>query len=314
MEKISFVIPCYNSEKYLKNTVEELVEAMKCDELLNYDYDITLINDGSKDNTFGAINAIAKENPKITGIDFTRNFGQHNAIMAGLNNCQGDIIVCLDDDGQTPPHEIIKLINALDENTDVVYAKYEEKKHSKFRNLGSKINDIMAQKLLNKPKSSYISSFFAMKKHIKDNIIQYKNPYPYMEGLVLRSTTRIKNVLVEHRERKEGKSQYTLKKLLSLWINGFTNFSVTPLRVALLFSFIFMLLAIVIVITLIYNKLNNPDVPLGWTSVIIAILVISSVITFLLGLIGEYVGRIYISINNNPQYVMRKVVKYEEKD
>ena len=239
MEKISFVIPCYNSEKYLKNTVEELVEAMKCDELLNYDYDITLINDGSKDNTFGAINAIAKENPKITGIDFTRNFGQHNAIMAGLNNCQGDIIVCLDDDGQTPPHEIIKLINALDENTDVVYAKYEEKKHSKFRNLGSKINDIMAQKLLNKPKSLYISSFFAMKKHIKDNIIQYKNPYPYMEGLVLRSTTRIKNVLVEHRERKEGKSQYTLKKLLSLWINGFTNFSVTPLRVALLFSFIF---------------------------------------------------------------------------
>ena len=163
MEKISFVIPCYNSEKYLKNTVEELVEAMKCDELLNYDYDITLINDGSKDNTFGAINAIAKENPKITGIDFTRNFGQHNAIMAGLNNCQGDIIVCLDDDGQTPPHEIIKLINALDENTDVVYAKYEEKKHSKFRNLGSKINDIMAQKLLNKPKSLYISSFFAMK-------------------------------------------------------------------------------------------------------------------------------------------------------
>ena len=153
-----------------------------------------------------------------------------------------------------------------------------------------------------------------MKQYIKDNIIQYKNPYPYMEGLVLRSTTRIKNVLVEHRERKEGKSQYTLKKLLSLWINGFTNFSVTPLRVALLFSFIFMLLAIVIVITLIYNKLNNPDVPLGWTSVIIAILVISSVITFLLGLIGEYVGRIYISINNNPQYVMRKVVKYEEKD
>ena len=108
-------------------------------------------------------------------------------------------------------------------------------------------------------KSLYISSFFAMKKHIKDNIIQYKNPYPYMEGLVLRSTTRIKNVLVEHRERKEGKSQYTLKKLLSLWINGFTNFSVTPLRVALLFSFIFMLLAIVIVITLIYNKLNNPE-------------------------------------------------------
>lgn len=314
MEKISFVIPCYNSEKYLKNTVEELVEAMKCDELLNYDYDITLINDGSKDNTFGAINAIAKENPKITGIDFTRNFGQHNAIMAGLNNCQGDIIVCLDDDGQTPPHEIIKLINALDEDTDVVYAKYEEKKHSKFRNLGSKVNDIMAQKLLNKPKSLYISSFFAMKKHIKDNIIQYKNPYPYMEGLVLRSTTRIKNVLVEHRERRVGKSQYTIKKLLSLWINGFTNFSVTPLRVALLFSFIFMLLAIVIVITLIYNKLNNPDVPLGWTSVTIAILVISSVITFLLGLIGEYVGRIYISINNNPQYVMRKVVKYEKKD
>lgn len=232
--------------------------------------------------------------------------------MAGLNECDGDIIVCLDDDGQTPPSEIKKLINALDDQTDVVYAKYEYKQHSKFRNLGSKINDIMAVNILNKPNSLFISSFFAMKKYIKDEIINYKNPYPYMEGLVLRSTSRIKNVIVNHREREIGKSQYTIKKLLNLWINGFTNFSVKPIRVAIGFSIMFITIAIMLSLILIVNKLTNPEVLIGWTSVIILLLLIGAVITFILGIIGEYVGRIYISINNNPQYIIREVRKNEK--
>lgn len=313
MEKISFVIPCYNSEKYIKNTVDSLQTVINS-KLQNYETEIILVNDGSADNTFNQISEIAKENKNVIAIDFTRNFGQHSAIMAGLNECSGDIIICLDDDGQTPPEESIKLIENLDDDTDVVYARYGEKKHSKFRNIGSSVNSLMAHILLSKPKDLYISSFFAMRSYIKDEIISYKNPYPYMEGLVLRSTNKIKNIDVNHKEREVGKSQYTIKKLLRLWLNGFTNFSVKPLRISIIFSFIFMLIAAILTVALIINKLMNPLVPLGWTSMIILMLIIGSVITFLLGLIGEYVGRIYVSINNNPQYVIRKVVKDEEKD
>ena len=313
MKKVSFVIPCYNSEKYIKITVNSLQTVIK-EKLGDYTTEIVLINDGSKDNTFDEIRKLAKENNNIIAIDFTRNFGQHSAIMAGLNACSGDIIICLDDDGQTPPEESIKLINYLDEDTDVVYARYKEKKHNKFRNIGSSINSLMAHILLDKPKDLYISSFFAMKSYIKDEIINYTNPYPYMEGLVLRATNSIKNIDVEHKEREVGKSQYTIKKLLGLWLNGFTNFSVKPLRIAMMFSFLFIATAIILAIVLIINKLINPLVPLGWTSMIILMLIIGAVITFLLGLIGEYVGRIYISINNNPQYVIRKVVKNEEKN
>ncbi len=313
MEKISFVIPCYNSEKYVKNTVSELQDVIK-NKLQAYKTEIILVNDGSKDGTFKEISSIAQKSGNVVAIDFTRNFGQHNAIMAGLNNCTGDIIVCLDDDGQTPPNEITKLIDNLDEDTDVVYARYNEKKHSAFRNFGSYVNSIMAKVLLDKPKDLYISSFFAMRKYVKDEIICYTNPYPYMEGLVLRATNKIKNVDVNHKERKVGKSQYNFKKLLRLWINGFTNFSVKPLRIAILFSSIFMIVAAILSVALIINKLINPLVPIGWTSMIILLLIIGSVITFILGLIGEYVGRIYISINNNPQYVIRKVVKNEKED
>ncbi|MCI8654438.1 MAG: glycosyltransferase [Clostridia bacterium] len=313
MKRISFVIPCYNSEKYIKNTVNSLQAVIKS-KLQNYTAEIILINDGSSDNTFNEISKIAIENDNVTSIDFTRNFGQHSAIMAGLNKCIGDIIICLDDDGQTPPEESIKLIEALDEDTDVAYARYREKKHNKFRNLGSNVNSFMAQKLLNKPKNLYISSFFAMRDYIKDEIISYINPYPYMEGLVLRATNKIKNVDVEHKEREIGKSQYTVKKLLRLWMNGFTNFSVKPLRIAMIFSLLFIVIATILTIALIVNKLINTSVPMGWTSMIILMLIIGSAITFILGLIGEYVGRIYVSINNNPQYVIRKVVRNEEKD
>lgn len=311
MDKISFIIPCYNSENYIGNTVNDLKLVIET-ELSNYDSEIILINDGSKDNTFESIKDLAKNNNNIIAIDFTRNFGQHSAIMAGLNMSSGDIIICLDDDGQTPPKEAVKLINALGEDTDVVYAKYEDKKHSTFRNIGSNINSQMAHILLNKPKDLYISSFFAMKSYIKDEIIKYENPYPYLEGLVLRTTNKIKNIVVKHKEREVGKSQYTLKKLFSLWINGFTNFSVKPLRIAIFFSALFIIIAFAMIVVLTINKIINPAVPIGWTSVIILLLIIGAVITFILGLIGEYVGRIYVSINNNPQYVIRKVEKNDK--
>ena len=304
---ISYVIPCYNSEMFIETTVNDLIQHITND-LPNYEYEIILVNDCSKDHTFMKIKEIANNNNKIIAVDLAKNFGQHNAIMAGLKYANGEIILAMDDDGQTLPSEIKKIIGGLDVETDVVYAKYEHKKHSLFRNLGSRLNDFMAVKFINKPKFLYVSSFFAMKKYIKDEIITYKNPYPYIIGLVLRTTNKIKNVTVLHNERKVGKSNYTLKKLVSLLMNGFTNFSVTPLRVALFFSILFVIVACVLTLLVTINKFVRPNVPVGWTSSIILNLIIGAVITFVLGLIGEYVGRIYMAINNNPQYVIREVV------
>lgn len=313
MKRISFIIPCYNCELYIENTINELKDVIK-NKLNNYISEIILINDNSKDNTINKIKDIVNKNDNITGIDLARNFGQHSAIMSGLKIAEGDIIICLDDDGQTPPSEVIKLIDGIDDKTDVVYGKYAKKKHSIFRNFGSKINDRMAEALLKKPKNLYISSFFAMKKYVKDEILMYENPYPYLEGLVLRTTDKIKNIEVNHEERKVGKSNYTLKKLINLWVNGFTNFSAKPLRIAIVFSTIFVILALLITVVVIINKIKNPNVPIGWSSVVVLMLVIGASITFILGLIGEYIGRIYLSINNNPQYVVRKVIKNEQKN
>lgn len=313
MQKVSFVIPCYNSELFVENTIQDLEENIE-KELKNYLTEIILVNDSSKDETIKKLKEITKKYSNVTTIDLARNFGQHSAIMAGLRQAVGDLIVCMDDDGQTPPSEVKKLIDAIDNETDVVYAKYEEKKHSKFRNFGSKVNDYMAQSLLGKPKDLYISSFFCMKKYVKDEILMYNNPYPYLEGLVLRTTNKIKNVVVNHRERAVGKTNYTLKKLLSLWVNGFTNFSVKPLRIAIVFSAIFVATALIMIIMIIVNKINNYHVPLGWSSTMVVLLIIGASITFILGLIGEYIGRIYLSINNNPQMVVREVIKNEKED
>ena len=311
MKKISFIIPCYNSELFIENTIGELQEAIHQD-FSDYETEIILINDSSKDNTEAKIEELAQKNINIIAIDMAKNFGQHGAIFAGLSQAKGDIIVCLDDDGQTPPKEAKKLVEALDEETDVVYAKYKNKKHSGFRNFGSKVNDYMAHSLINKPNDLFISSYFAMKKYIKDEILRYTNPYPYLEGLVLRTTNKIKNVEVNHRERKIGKWIYTFRKLLHLWVNGFTSFSGKPLRLAIVFAFIFTVSAILITLAIVINKIKNPSVPLGWSSTMVVILVVGAALSFILGLIGEYISRIYISINNSPQYVIRKVTKKDE--
>ena len=305
MQKISIVIPCYKSQNTISDVVDKIELVLK-ESLSEYKYEIILVNDCSPDGTYSVIKEVSKRNDKIIAIDLARNFGQHSAIMAGLNKATGDIILCMDDDGQTDSNEIPKLIMALDDDYDVIYGKYVIKKHSFLRNLGSKINDIMMRSMLEKPKKLYISSYFVMKKYIRDELVKYKKPYPYLGGMILRNTNKIKNVEINHNERINGESGYTLKKLIKLWVNGFTNFSVKPLRLAMFFSVIVAIVSFLIIIYLIVNKMINPAVPMGWTSSIMASLLSCSVISFFLGIIGEYIGRIYISINKVPQYVIRE--------
>ncbi|MBP5197624.1 MAG: glycosyltransferase family 2 protein, partial [Lachnospiraceae bacterium] len=230
MKKISFVIPCYRSEHTLPHVVKEINDKMTT--MKDYDFDIFLINDCSPDETFSVIKKLCAEHDNIVGISFARNFGQHAALMAGLRNSDGDYVVCLDDDGQTPADEVDKLIAKLEEGYDAVYASYAHKQHSGFRNFGSRVNELMLRIMLNKPKDLFISSYFAAKRFVVKDMVRYSNSYPYVIGLVLRATKNIVNVPVTHREREEGSSGYTLKKLLGLWFNGFTAFSVKPLRIA----------------------------------------------------------------------------------
>lgn len=312
MKKISFVIPCYHSEHTLPHVIAEIDEKMG--QLTQYEYDIFLINDCSPDNTFGVIRRLCGERKNIKGINFARNFGQHAALMAGLRHSDGDYVVCLDDDGQTPADEVDKLIDKLEEGYDAVYAKYEHKQHSAFRNIGSKVNELMTRMMLEKPADLYISSYFAVRRFVVDDMIRYENSYPYVIGLVLRTTRNITNVVVNHREREEGRSGYTLKKLINLWFNGFTAFSVKPLRIATGIGCGFALIGFIYGIYTIIKRLINPAVPMGFSALMSALVFFGGMIMIMLGLIGEYIGRIYISMNNSPQYVIRERLNIDYKD
>lgn len=311
MKKVSFVIPCYRSENTITGVVEEIEKTMIAVKE-TYDFEIILVNDCSPDNTMGTIRKLCEEKKYIVGIGFARNFGQHAALMAGLRQTTGDYVVCLDDDGQTPADEVGKLLDKLEEGYDAVYAKYEHKQHSGFRNLGSKVNELMTRVMLEKPKELYVSSYFAVKRFIVEDMIRYENSYPYVIGLVLRSTKNITNVLVNHREREEGNSGYTLKKLLALWFNGFTAFSVKPLRIATCVGVFCACGGFLYGIYTVIKRFVNPDVPMGYSSMMAALVFFCGMIMVMLGLIGEYIGRIYISMNSSPQYVIRERINADE--
>lgn len=313
MKKISFVIPCYRSEHTVEHVVAEIQETMK--DMRQYEYEIVLVNDCSPDGTLAVIRRLCEKEPQIKGISFARNFGQHAALMAGLRQSQGDYVVCLDDDGQTPANEAGKLLDKLEEGYDAVYASYNHKQHSAFRNLGSKVNELMTRIMLEKPGNLYISSYFAVRRFVVEDMIRYENSYPYVIGLVLRATKNITNVEVQHREREEGTSGYTLKKLLGLWFNGFTAFSVKPLRIATSVGCLSAAAGFLYGLYTIVKRLLNPAVPIGFSSIMAAIVFFGGMIMIMLGLIGEYIGRIYISLNNSPQYVIRERINVEqEKD
>lgn len=311
MKKISFVIPCYRSAATLPGVVAEIQEAMKNMEA--YTYEIVLVNDSSPDDTFETIRRLCGENEKITGISLAKNFGQHSALMAGFHHVTGDLVVCLDDDGQTPALEADKLIRGIEQGADVVYARYQHKHHSGFRNFGSHVNELMTRVMLGKPKNLYVSSYFAARRFVVEEMIRYEYAYPYVIGLVLRSTKNIVNVDVNHRDRRAGESGYTLGKLLNLWFNGFTAFSVKPLRVATLTGVVCALCGFAYGIYTIIKKIfiQPPDLVIGFSALMSVIVFMGGMLMLMLGLVGEYMGRMYISMNNSPQFVIREIVGKE---
>ena len=304
---ISIVIPCYGSESTINGVVLDCINTLK---QRKDKYEIILVNDCSKDNVWNEIVKLNEKYPKIVkGINLSKNFGQHAAIMAGFKECKGDVVITLDDDGQTDPRYIWDLVDKLNEGYDIVIAKYPEFKESAFRKFGSSLNKLMAENLVNQPKTIKDSSYRAFKKYIVDEILKYDKPYPYLAGLMFRVTQNVAEVEVEHHERSVGNSGYSFKKLVNLTLNGFTAFSIKPLRIATFLGFIFALIGFVYSLFLIIRKITNPtSVVLGYSSIMSVILLIGGILMILLGMIGEYIGRIYISINNSPQYVIKEKI------
>ena len=307
MKMISFVIPCYRSGETLPGVVKEIRDTMG--KLNGYAYEIVLVNDCSPDDTFEVIKKLCGENNNITGISLAKNFGQHGALMAGFHYAKGDITICLDDDGQTPAEEAGKLIEAIERGADVVYARYVHKHHSGFRNFGSHVNEVMTRIMLGKPKDLYVSSYFAARRFVVEEIIRYEHAYPYVIGLVLRTTKNIVNVEVNHRDRWAGTSGYNLRKLFGLWFNGFTAFSVKPLRIATVSGAVFAGLGFLYGIYTIIKKIfiNPPGLVTGFSALMSVLVFMGGMLMLMLGLVGEYMGRRYLSMNRSPQYVIREM-------
>lgn len=310
-KKISIVIPCYGSEKTIQGVVRELQHEMNAHGL--FQYEIIMVSDASPDSVYQVICQLAQEDPKIRGIELARNFGQHAALMAGYGIATGDYIVSLDDDGQIPVEQLFSLIERLEDGYDVAYASFQNNTRGVFRLFGTKANDIMENILLEKPRELKTTSFFAMKRFVQQEILRYSGRYPYITGLVLRTTKNICNVPSVLRKRQEGKSGYTLFKLLSLWFNGFTAFSVKPLRVATIIGALCAFAGFVFGLRVVIARLRSPNMPMGYTTIVALLLLIGGIVMLMLGLIGEYVGRIYISINKSPQYVIRDVINCENR-
>ena len=312
-EIISVVIPCYRSEQTIAGVIERVEKTIKEDG--RFDYEIICVNDYSPDNTLTVLRSVASENCKVKVISLSRNFGQHGALMAGFHYICGDIVVCLDDDGETPPEEMFSLIDELIAGDyDLVSARYEEDKRGPIRAIGSKISFAMSRILVGRPKDIQLNSFYTFRSYIIREVVKYDNPYPFVHGLILRVTKNMANVDIKRGKRITGDSGYTLKKLIGLWMNGFTAFSEKPLRIAtylgILSSFAGFLAALIII----FKKINNPEMPMGYASIMTVMMFMFGIIMLVLGLLGEYIGRMYISINNAPQFVVKEEININEED
>ncbi len=305
-EKISVVIPCYRSEKTISTVVDELILYLR-----GFPHEIILVCDGSPDHVWEEIKKLRGKYNTVQGVLFSKNFGQHAATLAGYRQAIGDIIITMDDDGQSDPSAIPQMIDKIHEGYDVVYARYRKFSKSAFRRFGSWVNRKMAEKLAGKPEGIQGNSFYAMRSFVKNEVIRYTNSYPYIGGLVFRATSSITEIEVVHRTRKEGKTNYSLGKLLKLWLNGFTAFSVLPLRAASFMGFVFSFFGFLFGIIVIIRKLTNPEILLGYSSIIVTLLFLGGIILIAIGLIGEYVGRIYIGQNQSPQYVIKELTQDE---
>jgi glycosyltransferase involved in cell wall biosynthesis len=305
---LSVVIPVYNGAR----TIGELVHALAAIDIPG-GLEVVLVNDGSSDDSLAVCRALVAEKiVPVTLLNLSRNFGEHNAVMAGLRAAKGDFIVTMDDDLQNPPSEVKKLFEyTRDGGFDVVYTRYEAKQHEGWRNLGSRFNGFVADQLLAKPKGLYLSSFRCISAFVVREVTRYTGPFPYVDGLILQTTQTIGRLTVMHLPRAEGRSNYTMRRLIRLWMNMALSFSILPLRVATLLGFMLGGLGVLGFVAVLIEAMTGAP-PIGWSSTVSLILILSGCQLMMLGIVGEYVGRLFVTINGRPQAIVREVIEAEK--
>jgi undecaprenyl-phosphate 4-deoxy-4-formamido-L-arabinose transferase len=301
---LSIVVPVYRGAATIGTLVAELSKLSP-----EGGMEIVLVNDGSPDNSGDVCRALLRSaTVPITYIEHARNFGEHNAVMTGLRHARGAYVITMDDDLQNPPEEVIRLYDhARKGGFDVVYTRYAVKEHAAWRNLGSRFANWVADQLLDKPKGLYLSSFRCMSAFVVREVVKYRGPYPYIDGLLLQVTQRLDSIEVKHFARAEGRSNYTLRRLIRLWLNLATNFSILPLRLAVVAGVAMGFLGLVAAAYVIVEALVG-ETPSGWASLMTVTLLIAGAQFLILGVLGEYVGRAFLSANGKPQGVVREVI------
>ena len=306
---LSFVVPLYNSEE----TIGPLVRAIEALTITG-GHEIILVNDGSQDGTATVCRELVRATRvPLTYVEHARNFGEHNAVLTGWRHARGGHIVNLDDDGQHPPGEAVRLWqHALATGADVIFGHYVAKQHSVWRNLGSWFTNRMTDWALEKPAGFYLSSFRCVTRLVAREVAANSGPAPYIDGLILQVTQRIGSLAVVHEQRKAGSSGYTLRRLIRLWLSAWINFSVLPLRVATVLGLAMAVLGMVGFAWVVYLRLTHQGPAFGWGSLMAALLVFGGAQLVLLGIIGEYIGRMFLAVNQRPQSVVREVLKSGE--
>jgi polyisoprenyl-phosphate glycosyltransferase len=311
---LSVVIPVYGSAAILPELVRQLDEVLLGWPEMRGRVEIVLVDDCGPGGSWEVIQGLAAGRRHLKGIALRKNAGQHNAIMAGLNFASGEVIVTMDDDLQHSPSDIPTLYARIVEGHDVCYADFHSRHHARWKILGSAINDRVARYLLKKPAGLYLSPFKAMRREIRDELIKYQGPHVYLDGLILTVTGRIASVQVEHHPRFHGQGGYSLYRSISLWLRMATNFSIAPLRLASYMGFGFAAVGLAVACYLVVQRLVNDDVPQGWTSLMVMVLILGGIQLMALGAIGEYLGRVFLTINSRPQFVVGATLNLEARE
>ncbi|MCG7328549.1 glycosyltransferase family 2 protein [Achromobacter sp. ACRQX] len=303
--ELSIVIPVYRSESILPKLIAKVEEVMRSLRLSER-FELILVNDASPDNSWKVISEQAQTRPYIKGVSLRKNFGQHNAVMAGMHHASGRFVILMDDDLQHPPTAIGQLLDALRSGYDVCYTNYVGRQHALWKKAGSKFNDLVATYALRKPKGLYLSSFKALRLEVVKEVIRYEGPYAYVDGLILDVTNSITTIDIEHQPRAEGEGNYNLRRSLSLWLKMLTSFSILPLRFATAVGFCMSVFSLIMIVVITIQKFVHPEYPRGWASLIAAIFLVGGIQTLCLGMIGEYLGRTYLKVNRKPQFVVAR--------
>lgn len=307
--EISIVIPVYNSAEILPELQRQLVLALEN----IVPYEIIFVNDGSRDNSWKKIAELASAQKNVTGANLRKNSGQDNALLAGLRLSKGNYVVIMDDDLQHTPSAIADLYTVCKKGFDVCYAHFTTRRQSAIKNTGSDLNGRMAELLVQKPKEIYLSAYKIINRSTVNEIIKFAGPYPYIDGIILSITSNITQINVEHQPRLTGKSNYNLSRSFSVFMKLFTGFSVLPLRIATITGCIATFVGFCLLIKYLYDYFIAKNYIEGWTTVVVLIILFSGLILITLGIVGEYIGRMYLSINNKPQYSISEIVKSNEK-